>query len=131
MNEQPHVSGASRLGVAAPSAPQPALKPKEDVSSIAILSQADAAVEGKLKLVIPGVVPDIVYKRQPHVTGKGACRVKSFHCRLNDDATRRLDEKINEWLDNHPEIEVKFSVSTIGEWGDKSHEPAMMINVWW
>jgi hypothetical protein len=129
MNEQPHLSATSRLGVAPHPALQAAPKPKEDVSSIAISS--DSPVEGRIKLVVPGTVPEIVYKRQPVVTGKGACRVRSFHCRLNDDATRRLDEKINEWLDNHPEIEVKFAVTTVGEWGDKSHEPAMMINVWW
>ena len=47
------------------------------------------------------------WKRQPTATGHGICRVRTFHGRLSDQGLEFLDTTINEWLDGHPEIEVK------------------------
>jgi hypothetical protein len=42
-----------------------------------------------------------------------------------------LDDKINEWLDSHPEVEIKFVTTNIGQFEGKVRELAMVINVWY
>jgi len=60
------------------------------------------------------------YKRQTHATGQGACRVRSFHGRLSDEGMAYMDDKINEWLDAHPDIEVKIVTTSIGSMRGRS-----------
>ena len=54
----------------------------------------------------------------------------SFHCRLTGDSLEFLDRQINEWLDNHPEYEVKMVTSSMGTWSGKLKEPNLIVNVW-
>jgi hypothetical protein len=70
------------------------------------------------------------WARSPNVTGTGAIHVKSFHCKLNDDSLVFLDQQINEWLDAHPQYEVKFVTTSVGEWQGKMREPQMIVQVW-
>ena len=71
------------------------------------------------------------FNRQTTVTGRGAIRVRTFHGRLSDESLAYMDDKINEWLDSHPEIEVKFTTSTVGQYEGKIKEPALILNVWY
>jgi hypothetical protein len=68
--------------------------------------------------------------RTPNVTGAGAIHVKSFHCRLTGDSLEFLDQQINEWLDAHPQYEVKSVTTSIGMWSGKLKEPNLIVNVW-
>jgi hypothetical protein len=70
------------------------------------------------------------WKRKPNANGTGATHVKSFHCKLADDSLAFMDQQINSWLDEHPEVEVKFVTSSIGEWQGKIKEPGLIVNVW-
>ncbi len=70
------------------------------------------------------------WQRTPNVTGSGAIHVKSFHCKLTGDSLTFLDQQINEWLDSHPQYEVKLVTTTVGEWSGKSKEPNIIINIW-
>lgn len=70
------------------------------------------------------------WNRSPNVTGTGAIHVKSFHCKLTGDSLDFLDEQINEWLDAHPQYEVKFVTTSVGEWTGKAKEPNLIVNVW-
>jgi hypothetical protein len=70
------------------------------------------------------------WKRKTNVNGTGATHVKSFHCKLNAESVEYMDQQINQWLDEHPDYEVKFISSAIGEWTGKIKEPAMVVNVW-
>ncbi len=71
------------------------------------------------------------WKRQVVKTGTGACRVRSFHGKYSEQGLEYLDNAINEWLDNHPEIEVKFVTSTVMTFEGKVREPALVLNVWY
>ena len=71
------------------------------------------------------------WKRQLIKTGTGACRVRSFHGKYSEQGLEYLDNAINEWLDNHPEIEVKFVTSTVMTFEGKIREPALVLNVWY
>lgn len=70
------------------------------------------------------------WQRTPNTTGAGAIHVKSFHCKLNEDALVYMDQLINEWLDAHPQYEVKFVSSSIGNMTGKLKEPALICQVW-
>ena len=68
--------------------------------------------------------------RTPNSTGTGAIHVKTFHCKLTEDALQYMDQTINEWLDSHPQYEVKFVSSSIGTMTGKLKEPALICQVW-
>lgn len=71
------------------------------------------------------------WKRTPTTTGHGACHVKTFHCKLSDDAFGFLDGQVNDWLDAHPSYEVKFVTTSIGEFAGKlGKEPHLIMQVW-
>jgi len=70
------------------------------------------------------------WTRTPNTTGSGAIHVKTFHCKLTEDALAYMDQTINEWLDAHPQYEVKFVSSSIGTMTGKLKEPAMICQVW-
>lgn len=71
------------------------------------------------------------YKRPLNVTGRGATRVRTFHAKLSDTAMSYLEGLINDWLDEHPDIEVKFSNTTVGVVEGKRAEPHLIITVWY
>jgi len=70
------------------------------------------------------------WSRTPNSTGTGAIHVKSFHCKLTGDSLDFLDQQINEWLDAHPQYEVKLVTTSIGTWTGKLKEPNLIVNVW-
>lgn len=70
------------------------------------------------------------WSRTPNTTGVGAIHVKTFHCKLTEDALQYMDQAVNEWLDAHPQYEVKFVGTTIGTMTGKLKEPALICQVW-
>ncbi len=70
------------------------------------------------------------WARSPNTTGHGAIHVKTFHAKLTGDALEYMDQCINEWLDAHPQYEVKFTSSTVGTVTSKIKEPNIICQVW-
>ncbi len=70
------------------------------------------------------------WSRTPNTTGQGAIHVRTFHGKLTDDALTYMDQCINEWLDEHPQYEVKFVNSTVGTLTGKLKEPALICQIW-
>jgi hypothetical protein len=70
------------------------------------------------------------WSRTPNTTGTGAIHVKTFHSKLTDDALVYMDQCINEWLDAHPEYEVKFVTTSVGIVTGKLKEPHLVCQVW-
>ncbi len=71
-----------------------------------------------------------VWSRTPNTTGEGAIHVKTFSAKLTEDALKYMDQSINEWLDAHPQYEVKFTSSTVGILTGKLKEPYLICQVW-
>ncbi len=71
-----------------------------------------------------------VWSRTPNTTGTGAIHVKTFHSKLTDDALAYMDQCINEWLDAHPQYEVKLVTSSVGTLTGKLKEPHLVCQVW-
>lgn len=70
------------------------------------------------------------WKRQPNADGSGATHVRTFVSKMRLDAIEHLDEMINDWLDEHPELEVKFVTTSHGILTGKTKEEAMFVSVW-
>jgi len=70
------------------------------------------------------------WNRSPNANGTGAIHVKSFHCKLTGDSLEFMDQQINEWLDAHPQYEVKLVTTSVGTWTGKIKEPNLVVNVW-
>lgn len=70
-------------------------------------------------------------QRPLNKTGTGATRCRTFHCKLSEEGTRHLDALINEWCDSNPDIEIKFTTSTVGTWTGKHPEPHLIINIFY
>lgn len=71
------------------------------------------------------------WKRSPNSTGTGAIHCKSFHCKLSEDALAFLDEQVNQWLDAHPQYEVKMVGTSVGDFAGKlGKEPHLIMQVW-
>jgi hypothetical protein len=74
---------------------------------------------------------EIALKRPLNRTGEGATRVRTFHAKLSEVAIRHLDTQVNLWLEQNPEIEIKFANTTVGTWEGKHPEPAMILTVFY
>lgn len=114
--------------------PQQAVS-KQDDSPIGLVDEVPSDSRGESKIKAFGVAQTMSgrkdFQRNPNVTKTGAIRVRSFHGRLSDQGLGFMDEQINNWLDQHPEIEVKNVTTTVGVFEGKIREPALIVNVWY
>lgn len=115
---------------AQPAAPQPA-QPEKPIALVEEVEEIEQAPPSK---IVFG--PDVTHrkhdwKRKTTATGTGAVRVKSFHGKLSDQGIEYLDDSINEWLDAHPDVEVKFVTSTVGMFEGKIKDLALVLNLWY
>ena len=92
---------------------------------------AEAAAPKKITFGNENLVRTHHWKRKPHLGGQGACRVKTFHGKLSDQGLEYLDDAINVFLDEHPDIEVKFVQSNVGMFDGKFKDFALIVNVWY
>jgi hypothetical protein len=106
----------------------------KDNSSIELIDDGESAEEVRAKIKAFG--PETATKqskwtRQPVNTGKGAVRMKTFHAKLSDLGMEYLDDSINRFLDEHPEVDVKFVTTNIGMFDGKFKDLALIVNVWY
>ena len=71
------------------------------------------------------------YKRPLNQSGQGATRLRIFHSKISNGAVRHLEKTVNQWLDNNPEIEIKFSTTTVGTWEGKHAEPNLILTIFY
>jgi hypothetical protein len=138
----PAIGGPAAPGAAPPAvspphavpAPRPGAHPAhapDDLSPVPVVPQVGPAVAGnKIKALERNKRHEDSWSRSPNATGTGAIHVKTFHCKLTEDALAYMDQVVNEWLDAHPQYEVKFVNSTIGTFTGKLKEPALICQVW-
>ncbi len=71
------------------------------------------------------------FKRPLQHDGRGATRCRILHAKLNDGAMKFLQDQINEWIDNHPDIEIKSASTQVGVVEGKSQEPHLIITLFY
>lgn len=69
------------------------------------------------------------YHRAVNTTRTGGIRAKTFVAKLRLDAIEHLDHQINDWLEAHPDYEVKYATTVVGELTGKIKEPALFMTV--
>ena len=42
-----------------------------------------------------------------------------------------MEEQINSWLDDNPDISIKFAETTVGTWEGKHSEPNLIMTVFY
>ena len=57
--------------------------------------------------------------------------VKTFFTKLHPGAIVFLDEQVQKWLDDHPDLSVKRTNITVGEVQSKKTEPNLIVMVWY
>lgn len=115
MSATPPSNSLNRPGTDAP-ARDPEAKPK--IVTIGSGASGDKAIESS-------------WKRVPNKVGGGATHVRTFSAKMNSSGLEHLDRHINEWLDNHPDAEVKFSTLQVGEMATSiGKENVLVVQVW-
>ncbi|MEM9252162.1 MAG: hypothetical protein AAGB29_07405 [Planctomycetota bacterium] len=89
-----------------------------------------AAKSSKIRMLTERKPHDEHWDRTPNLTHQGAIHVKTFVTKLRLDAIEHMDEQVNNWLDAHPEYEVKFVSQSIGKLVGKNTEDALFMSVW-
>lgn len=62
---------------------------------------------------------------------RNATRCRTFHAKLTDAAIAHLNESINDWVDEHPDIEIKFAMSNIGVVEGKHQDQHLIVTVFY
>lgn len=62
---------------------------------------------------------------------QSATRCRTFHCKMTDASFQNLNEQINEWADEHEDIEIKFAISSVGVVEGKHADPHLIITVFY
>jgi hypothetical protein len=129
-----HGTHPPQHGVLHGAGPVPTMKKPTVIDEPIELEADDLAAPTKSKIVAFGdhathAAHD--WKRSSHKNQTGAVRVRSFHCRLSEQGLEYMDNAINEWLDHHPDIEIKFTSSVVGLFDGKIKEPALILNLWY
>ncbi len=129
---RPHPPAAPRpSGVPSPEPRGPATKLNAEPEPLPVAPGVGPAAGSKrITAFGQGKRHEDTWSRTPNTTGLGAVHVKTFHGKLTDDALAYLDQCINEWLDSHPQYEVKFVTSTVGILTSKIQEPHLICQVW-
>lgn len=135
LQQQPSAAGGQ--GGMAKIAGMPTLhaqSPARDDSSIELIDDGETAEEVHQKIKAFG--PESASKQskwtRPTVcTNQGPARVRTFHAKLSDLGMEYLDDSINRFLDEHPEVDIKFVTTNIGMFDGKFKDLALIINVWY
>jgi hypothetical protein len=130
MNNVPSTPG----GLHSSNSPRPAPADEVGLEPIGLVDEPGAVSDTAKKIKAFGMAAQQKshdWKRAPTTPGTGAVRVRSFHGRLSDQGLGFMDDQINEWLDSHPEVEVKFVTSSVGTYEGKIREPALVLNLWY
>ena len=74
---------------------------------------------------------DSKYTRTVDPASIAATRCRTFHSKLTEAALEFMDDQINDWLDKHDHVHVKFATSTIGIFEGKHAEPNLILTMFY
>lgn len=110
--------------------PQTAKVDPDDLSAIKISDTPGDGAPKEIRALGMKSRHEDEWSRTPNTTGQGAIHIKTFHCKVTEDGLAYMDQQINEWLDAHPQYEVKQVETCIGTFTGKIKEPHVICQVW-
>ena len=102
----------------------------EDINSSDIASSAIKPFAAP-DLVTPPSATQHKFKRHLQHNECGAIRCRIFHAKLNDGALQFLQDQINNWIDQNPEVDIKHLNTNVGVVEGKSSEPHLVITLFY
>ena len=115
----------------------PTLAPSHhNEDSIELIDEGDAAsaeiIHKKIKAFGGIDGPKVTkWKRDPLAHDNSPVRVRTFHAKLSDQGLEYLDDAVNRFIDDHPEVHVKFVTTNVGMFDGKFKDFALIVNVWY
>ncbi len=82
-------------------------------------------------LVTPPSATQHKFKRHLQHNECGAIRCRIFHAKLNDGALQFVQDQINDWIDQNPEVDIKHLNPNVGVVEGKSSEPHLIITLFY
>ncbi len=70
-------------------------------------------------------------KRKLQPDSPQATRCRTFHAKLTDAAFVHMNEQINDWVDAHEDIRIKFATSSVGVVEGKHPDPHLIVVVFY
>ena len=130
-----HVQPPTRAPLTAAAPPVARAAPMHSTSSIELIADGEDAEVLHKKIKAFGnenaAARAKTWMRQPAAISNGAVRVRTFHAKLSDQGMEFLDDSINHFIDEHPEVHVKFVTTSIGMFDGKFKDMALIVNVWY
>ncbi len=71
------------------------------------------------------------FKRHLHHNERGAIRCRIFHAKLNEGALKFMQDQINDWIDDNPDVDIKHMGTNVGVVEGKSAEPHLVVTVFY
>ncbi len=102
----------------------------EDISISDIASSAIKPFVSS-DLVTPPSASQHKFKRHLQHNECGAIRCRIFHAKLNDGALQFVQDQINNWIDQNPEVDIKHLNTNVGVVEGKSSEPHLIITLFY
>jgi len=106
-----------------------ALRDDEPARPVAKPAAASGMGTGGSGLGMPQPRAPETFRRPLDPRSNAASRCRTFHCKLNDSAIEFMNSQINHWLDDNPEITIKFATSTLGVFEGKSKEQNVILTL--
>lgn len=75
--------------------------------------------------------PKHTYRRAVQPQMDTATRCRTFHCRLSDAGFSHLNAQIDEWVDAHDDVQIKFATSSVGTIEGKHTESHLIVTVFY
>jgi len=128
---------------AAPAGSPPAQQPPKDIADIPISlddddiivldEEADEAPSTQVRAFGAAAMQaqEPEYQRPLLKDTARATRCRTFHCKMSDASFRHLNLQINEWVDAHPEVEIKFALSNVGVVEGKHADPHLIVTIFY
>ena len=122
----------------------PQAPPPPDISEVDSIDSAEAEDINISDIAAPTIKPfaasDLVtppsttqhkFKRHLQHNECGAIRCRIFHAKLNDGALQFVQDQINNWIDQNPEVDIKHLNTNVGVVEGKSSESHLIITLFY
>lgn len=95
------------------------------------MSQSRIHVATTATLGSVGGWDDSRFNRQLDPRAVFSTRCRTFHSKLSEAALEFMNNQINEWIDKHDDLSIKFATSTIGTFEGKHSEPNLILTLFY
>ena len=115
-----------------PAQPQDTVKSGYAAEAVPTIELSEDASDGTRQVESLGArsARQEIWTRKVDRTSRGASHVRTFTAKTTKEGIAYMDEQINRWLAENPEVEVKFVTVVPGDIIGRTRDPSLFISVW-